>query len=99
MAAAVSRERAGYEGQGAFHAEQRLTNLEAFQASTWNNKVSIEVGLRGKRFSALAELVALLGWRYWRYLHRRQRSADCNCKRIAFHESAGHAVKRPFHAP
>ena len=44
MAAAVSRERAGTEGRGGWHSEQRLTNLEAWQASTWNNKVSLEVG-------------------------------------------------------
>ncbi|KAK4051916.1 hypothetical protein OIV83_002621 [Microbotryomycetes sp. JL201] len=34
MAAAISRERAGQEGLGGWHEEQRLTNREAFEAST-----------------------------------------------------------------
>lgn len=46
MAAAVSRERAGTEGMGGWHPEQRLTNAEAWQASTWNNKTSVEVRYR-----------------------------------------------------
>lgn len=46
MAAAVSRERAGQEGLGGWHEEQRLTNREAWEASTWNGKARIEVSCR-----------------------------------------------------
>ncbi|KAK4058295.1 hypothetical protein OIO90_000452 [Microbotryomycetes sp. JL221] len=44
MAAAVSRERAGQEGKGGWHEEQRLTNREAFEASTWNGQASLKTG-------------------------------------------------------
>jgi hypothetical protein len=99
MAAAVSRERAGYEGMGAFHAEQRLTNLEAFQASTWNNKVSLEVSPRRECMSRTIGLrrLSCQGRRCRGHLHCRGGPAGRFGQGVARDESSRYIARRTFY--